>query len=386
MKKSLLFIGFFVFALLLLTNGKSYAQCTCTKANQDKTLINLYLGDITGTALTSTYTCTEGQNSKVYIWAVFAGNATRYSLFVHYFMYSNNVLVKPFDQCFFKNQAIPTATPVLIDTIQWMCGAEIKLDNYFMSWQANQGTNDCGCTSYHGCYAAPAPIIVKAPLIPMMTYNGQCSTGNKAQTMTFTDISTGGNYYHVGSKYSYLWNFGPGADYTINSGSLTTSPVVVTFNTSGNKTVALTVTDSTLVSKTVTETVTVNPCLHITVQASPGNFSCSNTAGITNWITTLGGAEVTGATGTVTWTYSPNPYTLTGGCSSYTGSARITFTATDAILSSVSTSATLTITDTEPPVITKPAADLTVECDGAGNTTAYNNWLTSHAGAIAFNG
>lgn len=35
------------------------------------------------------------------------------------------------------------------------------------------------------------------------------------------------------------------------------------------------------------------------------------------------------------------------------------------------------------PVITTPASDMTVECDGSGNTTAFNNWLNNNGGATA---
>jgi len=39
--------------------------------------------------------------------------------------------------------------------------------------------------------------------------------------------------------------------------------------------------------------------------------------------------------------------------------------------------------DTAPPVIDPQATDKTVECDGAGNTTALNDWLSNHGGAAA---
>jgi hypothetical protein len=388
MKKSLLFIGFFAFALLFLTNIKSNAQqCLCSRPNNDYSLIDVYLGDINQAPLPPTFECTTlGQETKVYLWVVLQGNATRYSLFAHYNLFLDNVQTKVFDGHFYSHAAIPTNTPILVDTIKWPCGAEVKLDNYYMAWQQNKNDTIFDCTvTPHGCYAAPGPIIVNAPLIPRYTYTGECSTGNYAKTMTFTSISTGGTPYKKGDPYSYLWNFGPSTDYVLVPGySLSTSPTKVTFVTPGDKVVYFSVADSInpLIYKTTSNTVTVDPCLHISANALPGNFPCSDVAGISNWISTHGGAAVTGATGTVTWTYSPNPYTLTGGCAPYTGKAVITFVATDQILS-VSSSATLTITDTQPPVITKPAAGLTVECDGAGNVTAYNNWLTSNAGATA---
>ncbi|MGB1574152.1 MAG: hypothetical protein ACPG85_07710, partial [Flavobacteriales bacterium] len=48
-----------------------------------------------------------------------------------------------------------------------------------------------------------------------------------------------------------------------------------------------------------------------------------------------------------------------------------------------STTATFTIKDDTAPALTAPAADLTVECDGSGNTTDLNTWLTNNGGATA---
>lgn len=43
----------------------------------------------------------------------------------------------------------------------------------------------------------------------------------------------------------------------------------------------------------------------------------------------------------------------------------------------------ISITDITPPVFTTQAQNLNVECDGAGNITALNNWLANHGGAVA---
>src|SRR5436190_517019 len=45
--------------------------------------------------------------------------------------------------------------------------------------------------------------------------------------------------------------------------------------------------------------------------------------------------------------------------------------------------ATFAIHDTTSPSIDVPAANMTVECDGAGNSAALNAWLASHGGASA---
>ena len=61
----------------------------------------------------------------------------------------------------------------------------------------------------------------------------------------------------------------------------------------------------------------------------------------------------------------------------------VEFWANDLCGNTTSATAEIHITDTTPPVITTPAANQTVECDGSGNTTALNNWLASHGGAVA---
>lgn len=81
-------------------------------------------------------------------------------------------------------------------------------------------------------------------------------------------------------------------------------------------------------------------------------------------------------------TVSFNEARLEGGCSgSYI--LKRTWTAKDASGNTSSLTQTISVQDTKASVITKAAADLTVECDGADNTTSLNAWLTSHGGASA---
>ena len=66
-----------------------------------------------------------------------------------------------------------------------------------------------------------------------------------------------------------------------------------------------------------------------------------------------------------------------------TGHALVTFTATDACGNAASCSATFTISDSEAPEVTTASADLTVQCDGQGNTADLDAWLTAQGGAAA---
>ena len=65
------------------------------------------------------------------------------------------------------------------------------------------------------------------------------------------------------------------------------------------------------------------------------------------------------------------------------GVRTVTFSASDNCGNTTTGTSQIRIIDTTPPVITTPAVDQTVECDGSGNTAALNSWLASHAGAAA---
>ena len=97
------------------------------------------------------------------------------------------------------------------------------------------------------------------------------------------------------------------------------------------------------------------------------------------WLDNHGGAVVDGFCGDLNW--SDNFIALSDECGA-TGSALVTFTATDPC-GSTETVATITVNDTSPPVLVNPASDLTVECDGNGNTTQLNTWIQNKAGATA---
>jgi hypothetical protein len=60
----------------------------------------------------------------------------------------------------------------------------------------------------------------------------------------------------------------------------------------------------------------------------------------------------------------------------------VIFTATDDC-GSTFTVATFSITDNQPPVINVTPMSLMVECDGLGNASALNQWLSNHGGAQA---
>ena len=82
----------------------------------------------------------------------------------------------------------------------------------------------------------------------------------------------------------------------------------------------------------------------------------------------------------VTWS---NDFTALSDDCGATGSATVTFTATDACGNTSFTTSSFTIEDTTAPSMDVASSDLTVECDGNGNPTELNAWLTSNGGASA---
>ena len=81
-------------------------------------------------------------------------------------------------------------------------------------------------------------------------------------------------------------------------------------------------------------------------------------------------------------TWSNDFTTLSDDCGN-TGSTLVTFTATDACGLFSTTSATFTIEDTTAPSIDTAANNSTVECDGTGNISELNTWLSANGGAVA---
>ncbi|MFD2890444.1 gliding motility-associated C-terminal domain-containing protein, partial [Flavobacterium chuncheonense] len=154
---------------------------------------------------------------------------------------------------------------------------------------------------------------------------------------------------------------------------------------SGNVTVTFTATDDCGNFSVTTATLSINDNTPPTIDTAAVDLvvecnGAGNTAELNAWLAANGNALASDSCSNVTWS---NDFTTLSDLCGATGSATVTFTATDDCGNSSTTSATFTIQDTTNPVIDTMAADLTVECDGAGNSAQLNNWLTSNGGAIA---
>lgn len=80
---------------------------------------------------------------------------------------------------------------------------------------------------------------------------------------------------------------------------------------------------------------------------------------------------------------------MTGGCNRNTGSALVTFTASDACGNSVTAQATVAVRDIVAPQITSPAKDTTIFCSVANGspaniTTARTAWLNAMGRSVSF--
>jgi len=105
-----------------------------------------------------------------------------------------------------------------------------------------------------------------------------------------------------------------------------------------------------------------------------------NTVQFQDWLDSQGGAIATDNCSDVSWTFNSEP--LSNDCAA-TGDVTITFIASDICGNSSLTTATFMIMDRTDPSIDTPADDLTVECDGLGNTGQLQDWLNDNGGGRA---
>ena len=102
---------------------------------------------------------------------------------------------------------------------------------------------------------------------------------------------------------------------------------------------------------------------------------------IAAWLNIAGGGEAEDSCSLIKYT---NDFTaLSGGCSTGTGSALVTFTATDACGNFATATANVNVEDINPPYFSVQARDTIVECDGSDNIPDLNTWLNNHGGARA---
>jgi hypothetical protein len=182
----------------------------------------------------------------------------------------------------------------------------------------------------------------------------------------------------IGDSITYLWTSDcPGAAFD----DVTSSTPLLTLPTSCNLIcqVTLRVTDEDGTATTCVATVTLTdtggptlltPAADLTVECD----GAGNTADLNAWLASQGGAVASDACGAVNW--SNDFVAITPGCGA-TGSALVTFTATDACGHAVQTTAMFAIEDTTGPVFAFAPTDIAFESDGQGNVDDIQAWLQS---------
>ncbi|RXJ51353.1 HYR-like domain-containing protein [Gelidibacter gilvus] len=166
--------------------------------------------------------------------------------------------------------------------------------------------------------------------------------------------------------------------------NLTFNDVVVDGSCDNMKTITRTWTAIDECGNTATEIQTISvvdtTAPVIDTPASDITIDCDiNNNTLQAWLNSNGGATATDNCSTnLIWT---NNYSgSTTDCSS---SIEVIFTVDDGCGNTTSTLATYTIQDVTAPEIITQATNLTVECDGSGNTNELQNWVDGNAGASA---
>ena len=168
-----------------------------------------FLGDATGTPITS-ISCTPGQPvSGVYLWLTFQVTATnRYDINVIGDIYVDAVYDHTFNVCLGDyNSGVYT---VMLEAIVWPCGSEMEVRNTLFAWEVNDDgpPNSCNtCPQQSSKCHGFAVLNVAAPLVANFSYTTSCVAGQPFEVYTFTDQTTNGTLPYS----NYVWNFGTGA-------------------------------------------------------------------------------------------------------------------------------------------------------------------------------
>jgi len=143
-----------LYVILFICNIAQSQTVVCEGSSctaNDYNLESFYLGDAAGNAFGPGY-CEPGETVNAHIWTNFIANsaASRYTLYLHFNLYVDDVFVATIDECYFDGVAIPTDVTLDVYNFSWECGAEITLRDFYMSWRPNT-SQACGCSNSK-CY------------------------------------------------------------------------------------------------------------------------------------------------------------------------------------------------------------------------------------------
>ncbi|WP_299391478.1 gliding motility-associated C-terminal domain-containing protein [uncultured Gelidibacter sp.] len=196
--------------------------------------------------------------------------------------------------------------------------------------------------------ALPAPSTIECSETPNFAQASVTDACGSDVTLTFEDVTTDGE---CGGAYAIT------RTWTATDTCGNTSTASQTINVQDN-------------TAPVINTIATDLVVECDGNGNSGAFDA--------WLNSNGGATATDACSTnLTW--SNNYDGSTSDCSK---PVVVTFTVIDECGNACSTTATYTIQDSHPPVITA-AADVTVESDGKGNKSDLQTWLENNGGATA---
>ena len=269
------------------------------------------------------------------------------------------------------------------------------------SWLANHG----GATASDNCTSAAD---MNWSSTTGANTPGACTAGTT--TYTFIAADATGNSASVSASLTIVDTTPPSfnetmpSDTTVNCDAIPSAPSITATDSCGGpmnvvynqastpgvcaheETLTRTWTSADLCGNEVEhiQTITVQDTTPPVFDTPPADTSVEVTGGdqsgeFTTWLNNYGGAAVSdNCDNSVSIT---NSYTMGEGCAG--DSTTVTFTATDACGNTATADAFWQLTDSDPPVIGTPAANDTVNCDGAGNTAEFQLWIAANGGASA---
>ncbi|KIC91472.1 PKD domain-containing protein [Flavihumibacter sp. ZG627] len=391
----------FLTSFLIFGWGIAVGQSPCNvKPNDnctsgDITIQSVVLVDAAGNPLSSN--CTPGSQVTAYLKVNFNVTSNeRYGFLITGRVYINEQHVQVIDECYAQTfSSGPKSVVLLNDPVTWTCGATIELRDVFTAWDNNAPAIVNGspvyavCTYYNSttrtyncasltpkCFYYPTPIKVVGPLIANFGWSGSCNTGNIAQTIAFTNLTTGGT-----TPYTYTWNFGDG------SATSSIPNPTHTYASAGNYTVTLTANDASNPTKQDVQSYVVavaSCCIAPSITTQPTNKTVCQGATTSFTVAHSGGFP----TPNIQWQVSINngtSFTNLSNVGIYSGTTTTTLTLTGvsniqngylyrAVLTSGScspvNSAPASLTVTADPTITLDAPNTTVCIGGDATITA----------------
>ncbi len=152
-------------------------------------------------------------------------------------------------------------------------------------------------------------------------------------------------------------------------------------------TVTFTATDDCGLNSTTTATLTINDTTDPVWEKTPVDLiiECNGSTDpydqVQHWLDAVGFGEAEDDCSLII--YSNDFTAVETECETAAVGVDVTFRATDACGNFSEEVANIQIIDTYPPIITSPAKDTIVECDGAGNSADLDSWLGNNGAALA---